>query len=74
VFNKFKELKKKPYWGNKFWVRGYCVDTVGLDESKIRATTLASSGGKAFLSPFRSKRKSTRYAGGFFTSKLKAVY
>ena len=36
VFNKFKELKQRPYWGNKFWVRGYCVDTVGLDAEKIR--------------------------------------
>ncbi len=25
VFNKFKYLKRKPYWGNKFWSRGYCV-------------------------------------------------
>jgi putative transposase len=37
VFNKFKELKNRPYWGNHFWARGYCVDTVGLDEEKIRA-------------------------------------
>ena len=36
VFNKFRELKRKPYWGNHFWARGYCVDTVGLDEEKIR--------------------------------------
>ena len=36
VFNKFKELKRRPYWGNRFWARGYCVDTVGLDEAKIR--------------------------------------
>ena len=36
VFNKFKELKSKPYWGNKFWSRGYCVDTVGLDSEMIR--------------------------------------
>ncbi len=36
VFNKFKELKNKPYWGNKFWARGYCVDTVGLDSEMIR--------------------------------------
>ncbi|WP_459939531.1 transposase [Desulfonatronum parangueonense] len=25
---------KKPYWGNHFWARGYCVDTVGLDSDK----------------------------------------
>lgn len=36
VFNKFRHLKQKPYWGNHFWARGYCVDTVGLDSEKIR--------------------------------------
>jgi len=34
--NKFRELKEKPYWGNHFWSRGYCVDTVGLDAEMIR--------------------------------------
>ncbi|MDH4319573.1 MAG: transposase [Desulfobulbaceae bacterium] len=29
-------VELKPYWGNHFWARGYCVDTVGLDEDKIR--------------------------------------
>ena len=36
VFNKFRDLKQKPYWGNHFWVEGYCVDTVGLDADMIR--------------------------------------
>jgi len=36
VLNKFKRLKKKPYWGNHFWARGYCVDTVGIDLEMIR--------------------------------------
>ncbi len=36
VFNKFSKLKKRPYWGNHFWSRGYCIDTVGLDAQKIR--------------------------------------
>jgi putative transposase len=36
IFNKFKELKKKPYWGNHFWTEGYCVDTVGLDAEMIK--------------------------------------
>jgi len=36
VFNRFKELKHRPYWGNHFWSKGYCVDTVGLDEEMIR--------------------------------------
>jgi putative transposase len=34
--NKFRKLKERPYWGNHFWARGYCVDTVGLDEEMIR--------------------------------------
>lgn len=36
VFCKLPNLKIKPYWGNHFWARGYCVDTVGLDLEKIR--------------------------------------
>jgi len=36
ILNRFKQLKKKPYWGNHFWVRGYCVDIVGLDSEMIR--------------------------------------
>jgi len=36
VFNKFRKLKDKPYWGNHFWARGYCADTVGLDAEMIR--------------------------------------
>ena len=36
VFNRFRKLKQKPYWGNHFWARGYCVDTIGLDEEMIR--------------------------------------
>ena len=36
VFNKFPRLKNKPYWGNSFWSRGYCADTIGLDAEKIR--------------------------------------
>jgi len=29
-------LKKKPYLGNQFWAKGYCVVTVGLNEEMIR--------------------------------------
>ncbi len=36
VLNKFKHLKKKPYWDNHFWAKGYCVDTVGIDAEMIR--------------------------------------
>ena len=36
IFQKFPSLKKKPYWGNHFWARGYCVSTIGMDEEKIR--------------------------------------
>ena len=36
IFKNYPQLKKKPYWGNHFWFRGYCIDTLGLDEEKIR--------------------------------------
>ena len=36
IFNHFKQLKGKKYWGNHFWTKGYCADTVGLDEEMIR--------------------------------------
>lgn len=36
IFGKYRELKQKPYWGNHFWSKGYCVDTVGLDAEMIR--------------------------------------
>ena len=36
VFNRFQNLKDRPCWGNHFWARGYCVDTVGLDSEMIR--------------------------------------
>ena len=36
LFKSYPNLKKKPYWGNHFWARGYFVNTVGLDEEMIR--------------------------------------
>jgi putative transposase len=36
VFNTFRHLKRKPYWGHHFWAQGSCVDTIGLDAEKIR--------------------------------------
>ena len=36
IFKSYPVLKKKPYWGNHFWCRGYCVSTIGIDETKIR--------------------------------------
>ena len=36
LFKSYPSLKKKPYWGNHFWARGYFVSTVGIDEDKIR--------------------------------------
>jgi putative transposase len=35
IFDKHLELKKR-YWGRHFWAKGYCVSTVGLDETKVR--------------------------------------
>ena len=36
IFKSYPQLRVKPYWGNHFWAKGYCVDTVGLDEEKIK--------------------------------------
>ena len=36
LFKSFPALKKKPYWENHFWSRGYCVSSIGLDENKIK--------------------------------------
>jgi len=36
MFKQFPYLKNKPYWGNHFWAKGYCVDTVGVDSEMIR--------------------------------------
>ena len=36
IFKHYTRLKQKPYWGNHFWSRGYCVTTIGMDEEKIR--------------------------------------
>jgi len=36
LFNVFPSLRKKPYWGNHFWAKGYCVDTVGLNSEMIQ--------------------------------------
>jgi hypothetical protein len=36
IFKQFPQLRQKPYWGNQLWSKGYCVDTVGLDEEMIR--------------------------------------
>ena len=36
VLNHFRELRTKPYWGNQFWAKGYCVDTLALNEEMIR--------------------------------------
>jgi len=36
IFRQFSYLKERPYWGNHFWAKGYCVDTVGVDAEMIR--------------------------------------
>ncbi len=36
IFKQFPHLRKKPYWGNHFWAKGYFVDTVGVDAEMIR--------------------------------------
>ena len=35
LFKSYPNLKRKPYWGNHFWARGYFVNTVGINEDMI---------------------------------------
>jgi putative transposase len=28
LFKSYPGLRKKPYWGNHFWIRGYFVNTI----------------------------------------------
>lgn len=35
LFNTVPQIRKQ-YWGGHLWSRGYCVSTVGLNESQIR--------------------------------------
>ena len=36
VMKSYPQLRRKPYWGNHFWARGYFISTVGIDEDLIR--------------------------------------
>jgi putative transposase len=36
LFRSYPGLKKRPYWGNHFWARGYFVNTVGINEEQIK--------------------------------------
>jgi len=59
MFKQFQQLRKKPYWGNHFWAKGYCVDTVGLDADMIRS-----------MSAIRRKRRSSWSSFNFVESHL----
>jgi len=37
MFKSYPMLKKRPYWGNHFWARGYFVNTVGINEDMIKS-------------------------------------
>jgi hypothetical protein len=43
LFSVFRDLRRRPYWGNHFWSHGYCVGTGGLDEEK--SATSGKAGG-----------------------------
>jgi len=36
LFKSYPQLKKKTYWGNHFWARGYFVNTIGINEEMIK--------------------------------------
>ena len=75
LFKSYPGLKRCPYWGNRFWSRGYCVSTIGMDEEKIRRYVKYQEdkergrGQRERMAPFRGLiPKATCFAGGFFTS------
>ena len=35
IFQRYEKLGKQ-FWGRHLWGRGYCVSTVGMDETRIR--------------------------------------
>jgi len=35
IFQRYEKLGKQ-FWGTHLWGRGYCVSTVGIDETRIR--------------------------------------
>jgi len=36
MLHPLQQLRKKPHWGNHFWAKAYCVDTMGSDADMIR--------------------------------------
>ncbi len=38
IFQRYEKLGKQ-FWGRHLWGRGYCVSTVGIDETRIREDT-----------------------------------
>ena len=36
MFKTYPNLKKKPYWGNHYWSKGYFISTIGLDSELIK--------------------------------------
>ncbi len=35
IFQRYEKLSKQ-FWGRHLWGRGYCVSTIGIDETRIR--------------------------------------
>ncbi len=59
IFKSYPQLRTKPYWGNHFWAKGYCVDTIDLNEDKIKKIKNVSRSNSG-------SSLSTLFGGGFF--------
>lgn len=53
LFERFSSLKRN-FKGNSFWARGYYVNTVGLDEAKIRKYIQNQQTGESILDEYDS--------------------
>jgi hypothetical protein len=78
LFKSYPDLKRKPYWGNHFWSRGYCVSTIGLDENKIRKYVKYQEERErqeeGDQQDFGLFLKATCSAGGFFTGFISGMF
>jgi hypothetical protein len=50
LFSAFPFMRKKPYWGNHFWAKGYWVDTVREFKTEVQLLNNQSSGRDAIAS------------------------
>ena len=49
LFGAFRDFRHRPYWGNHFWVEGYCAGTVARCPQVIQKTVRTASTARYFI-------------------------